>query len=298
MLLTALTLFLLGAQLPSTDTPAIHVDVDLVQIVVTVTDAAGHYVTNLRPQDFVVEMDGVPQEIAHFSQDAETPVSLGLVIDTSISMKSRLPAARQAASTFIRGMRQPDEFFLMSFARGTRLRQDFTQSRQQLDQALASINGTSWGTNLVGAVEKAAARTRSATHRKRALIVISDGGDNSRSSLRKFQARIRADEVLMYAIEIQGASTGVLKLFEPSAARRTGIMHSIAEETGGRWFGVDASLSSDELLRQLDETFAAISAELRGQYSIGFYPSLSAGQSPGKVRVRCTEPEYRVRARK
>ena len=298
MLLTTLTLFILSAQLPSPDTAPIRVNVDLVQVVVTVTDAAGHYVTNLRPQDFVLEMDAAPQQIAHFTQDAETPVSLGLVIDTSISMKSRLPAARQAASTFIRGMRQPDEFFLMSFARGTRLRQDFTQSRQQLDQALASINGTSWGTNLVGAVEKAAAKTRTATHRKRALIVISDGGDNSRHSLRKFQARLRGDEVLMYAIEIQGASKGVLKLFEPSAASRTEVMHSIAEETGGRWFGVDASLPSDELLRQLDETFAVISAELRGQYSIGFYPSLTAGQAPGIIRVRCLDPEYRVRARK
>jgi Ca-activated chloride channel homolog len=130
----------------------------------------------------------------------------------------------------------------MTFARGTTLRQDFTQNRQQLAEALGTINETSWGTGLFAAVEKAANKARTGTNKKRALIVISDGGDNSGRRLRRFQAKLRSAEVLMYPIEIQSASKGLLGLFEPPTARRTEIMHSIAQETGGRWFGLDAAL--------------------------------------------------------
>src|SRR5262245_43767413 len=97
--------WLLVVPFPSAQSPSISVDVGLTQMVATVTDNKGNYVTDLKVDDFIVEVDGVAQKIAHFTNDAETPVSIGLLLDTSASMKPRLAAARQAAIAFVREMR-------------------------------------------------------------------------------------------------------------------------------------------------------------------------------------------------
>ncbi|HEX5000603.1 MAG TPA: VWA domain-containing protein [Terriglobia bacterium] len=278
--------------------PSIRVDVDLVQIVATVTDRNGHYITDLGPDDFVVEVNGARQSIAHFTRDEETPVSLGILIDTSGSMKERLPAARQAAAAFIRGMRPQDEFFLMTFARGTKLTQDFTTDRKQLERALDRVSEGGLGTHLFGAVENGAKATKKAKNRKRALIVISDGGDVSRTSLEKFQSRLENSEALMYAMEIQnGGGSRLIRLLEPAPAKRSANMHAIADRTGGRWFGVDASRPLNQLRGQFDAAFSVVSTELRGQYSIGFYPTPAVKGGASKIRVRAVNAEYGVRTR-
>src|SRR5262245_13677639 len=93
----------------------IRVDVVLCQVIATVRAPDGRLVTNLKPEDFVVELNGVPQPIAHFAQDRNIPLSVGLVIDSSMSMDRVINAARDAGATFIRGMRVRDEAFLMTF---------------------------------------------------------------------------------------------------------------------------------------------------------------------------------------
>ena len=273
------------------------------QLVVTVTDADGHYVTNLGADDFTVDLGGVPQKIAHFTQDVDTPVSIGILIDTSLSMRNRLAAARLAGSRFIHAMRPADEFFLMTFANRTHTEQDFTQNRDQLDKALNKIDGglerlaVGSGTNLFPSVAKAAKMTKKGMHRKRALIVISDGGNNSGEAFRTFRDTLRNAEFLMYAVQIQDTVRSAGLAQQPGEGYAELVMHTIADDTGGRWFGVGAHEESSELVKQFDDVFAQISAELRGQYSIGFYPSTSGAPADGKVHVKTSNPNYKVRFR-
>jgi len=271
-------------------------DHELIQIVATVVDSGGHYITTLRAEDFTVEVGGVQQAISAFTQDFETPVSLGIVMDVSASMKEVFPATRQGASTFIRGMHPKDQFFLMTFAARTSLKQDFTDDRSRLDQALDSVTRTRPGTHLFTAVEKAAAKVRMGKYKKRALVVISDGGDISFTKFSTFQSQLRSSEILIYALEIQSAGSGrVFGIFGPSAETRTAIMQSLSSETGGRWFAIDTKAPADQLTGQFNDAFSTISSELRAQYTIGIYPTTNLYS--GKIRVRTVNPDYHIRTR-
>jgi VWFA-related protein len=271
-------------------------DRDLIRIPATVVDSEGHYITTLRAEDFTVEIGGVRQPISEFTQDFDTPVSLGIVVDVSASMKDAFPATRQAASTFIRGMHPKDEFFLMTFAARTNLKQDFTEDRSRLDRALDSVTRTRPGTHLFAAVEKAAAMARMGKYKKRALVVISDGGDISFTKFTTFQSRLRSSEVLMYALQMQSAgSARVFGILGPSAETRTAIMQSLSSETGGRWFAIDTRAPADQLTRQFNEAFSTISSEIRAQYTIGIYSTKNFSSS--KIRVHTVNPDYHVRTR-
>ena len=117
----------------------VRVDVRLVNIVATVTDSNGRYVGNLSAEDFVVEEDGVPQKISHFSQDQNIPVSVGIILDTSGSMERKIRTAVDAVDRFIRQIHEDDEVFLMTFSNEPILRQDFTNNRDKLSQALRML---------------------------------------------------------------------------------------------------------------------------------------------------------------
>ena len=126
MIRNALLLLIAVSSLSARQTQTLRVDVQLSQIVVTVTDGRGHLITDLTPNDFIVEVDGVRQSIAHFTQDADTPIALGLLLDLSGSMAARLHAVKEAGSVFIRSMRPEDEYFLMTFASSTKRRESFS----------------------------------------------------------------------------------------------------------------------------------------------------------------------------
>jgi Ca-activated chloride channel homolog len=293
----------LALLVPGQDRESLKVDVQLDQLVVTVTDAAGHYVTNLNANDFTLDIGGVPQKIAHFTQDVDTPVSIGILIDPSLSMRNRLEAARLAGSRFIHAMRPADDFFLMTFANRTYTEQEFTQNRDRLDKALDNIDGrmeklaVGFGTNLFPSVAKAAKLTQKGMHRKRALIVISDGGNNSSEAFKSFRESLRDAEILMYAVQIQDAMHDSGLAGQPGEGYAELVMHTIADDTGGRWFGIGAHEESSELVRQFDEVFTQISAELRGQYSIGFYPSTTGAPGNARAHVQMSNPNYKVRFR-
>jgi VWFA-related protein len=186
----------------------------------------------------------------------------------------------------------------MTFGFKTKVQQDFTEDRAKLERALKSDLGQGVSTHLYSAVENAVKKLQKGKHRKRGLIVISDGGDVSFGSLKKFQRKLRGFEALMYPIETSSKRSGLARIFEPSESDRTANMRSIAEETGGRWFGVDAKAPPDQLGKQFEEAFAIVSAELRGQYSIGFYPPQLAKGAAGRIRVRAVNADYSVRTRK
>src|SRR5215470_13277749 len=129
----------------------VRVDVRLVNVVATVIDSRGRSIPNLSVDDFVLEEDGKPQQISHFSQDQNVPVSVGILLDTSGSMDRKIRTAVDAVDRFIRRIHQDDEIFLTTFSGKPVLRQDFTSDREKLSEALKRIIPTG-GTSLYDAM--------------------------------------------------------------------------------------------------------------------------------------------------
>src|SRR4030095_7012550 len=141
----------------------VRVDVRLVNVVATVTDKAGRYVGNLTADDFIVQEDGTPQTISHFSQDHDIPISVGILLDTSGSMERKIRTAVDAVDRFIRKTNEDDEIFLMTFSSEHTLRQDFTNDREALSEALRKMWVTG-GTALYDALGEGIEKVRSGRH--------------------------------------------------------------------------------------------------------------------------------------
>ena len=180
---------------------------ELVNVTATVTDARGRFVPGLRREDFVVYEDGREQAISHFANE-RVPVSLGLAIDTSGSMSGeKWDSARAAIDRFLLELLAPDdEVFLYRFSDAPDLVQPWTTDRQRLSRGLARISPRG-GTALYDTVAEAIPLAQAGHHRKKALLLISDGNDTN-SSIRpqELSAQVRETEVLVYAIGIDGQS--------------------------------------------------------------------------------------------
>jgi Ca-activated chloride channel family protein len=175
----------------------VRVDVRLVNVIATVTDAHGRYVPNLEADDFILEEDGARQDIAHFSQDHNVPLTVGVLLDTSGSMDRKIRTAVDAVDRFFRRIQKDDEIFLITFSGQAVLREDFTDDRDRLSQSLRHLRATG-GTALYDALGDGLNKLRSARHSKRALLVITDGQDTaSNLKLDQVLQSIRASEVLV-----------------------------------------------------------------------------------------------------
>src|SRR5215467_1631699 len=175
----------------------VRIDVRLVNVIATVTDAHGRYIPNLTANDFILEEDGTRQEISHFTQDRNVPVSVGVLLDTSGSMDRKIRTAIEAVDRFIRRIHEDDEIFLITFSGQPVLRQDFTGDRDKLWQALKRLNATG-GTALYDALRDGLVKLRSARHIKRSILVITDGQDTaSVTRLDDILLSIRESELLV-----------------------------------------------------------------------------------------------------
>jgi VWFA-related protein len=177
--------------------------VDLINVTATVVDGTGRFVSGLRKEDFRVYEDDQPQAISHFNSE-RVPVSLGIVLDTSGSMDGeKMAAARRALERFLLELLGPDdEVFLYRFAASPELVHGWTQDRRAILNELARIRPRG-ATALYDAVAEAMPLMKTARHRKKALLIISDGNDtSSQIDVRSLQALIRDTEALVYAIGI------------------------------------------------------------------------------------------------
>jgi VWFA-related protein len=177
--------------------------VELVNVNVTVTDASGRFVTGLRKEDFRVYQDDELRDITHFDNE-RVPVSLGILLDTSGSMHGeRMGAARRALHRFLYELLgRDDEVFLMKFDTRPQLVQPWTRDRRAVSDALARLRAAG-GTSLYDGVAAAVPLMAEASHRKKALLIVSDGNDTtSGADLRAIRAMVRQSEVLIYAIGI------------------------------------------------------------------------------------------------
>lgn len=301
---------------------------ELINVTATVTDPSGRFVSNLRKEDFVVYEDGQRQQISHFSSE-RVPVSLGIVLDVSGSMSGeKFRAAQAALDRFMYDLLAPeDEIFLLSFSDRTDLVSDWTTDRRQLSRGLQQIRPRG-GTALYDAVAEAVPMAQGGRHKKKAVVVISDGNDtDSHTAPAALQRLIRETEVLVYAIGIDGAGgsggyssggtwSGPARVQLPfpfpfpggtwgGRQPRTGsrgqsgandavnidVLRAITDDSGGRTEVI--RLASD-----LETTTASIADELSRQYSIGYVPPRTRDGRWHGIEVQVGGGRHQVRARR
>lgn len=240
----------------------IRVESTMVLIPVTVTDPFNRFVTGLDKENFKLFEDKKEQDILQFSSE-DAPLSIGVVFDSSGSMGSKLEKSRQAVAQFIRTANPEDEFFLVQFNDTADLVQPFTQNLEEIQNRLA-FTQSKGRTALLDAIYLSLHEMKKARNPRKALLLISDGGDNSsRYTETDIKNLVKEADVQIYAIGI----------YEPIGARsRTpeelagpGLLTEIAEQTGGRQYAV-------ENLAELADIAAKIGVELRNQYIIGYSP--------------------------
>jgi Ca-activated chloride channel homolog len=292
----------------------VRVDVRLVNVVATVTDTHGRNVPNLSVDDFVLEEDGKPQQITHFSQDQNVPVSVGILLDTSGSMDRKIRTAVEAVERFSRRIHQNDEIFLITFSGRPVLRQDFTDDRDKLSQALRHVHATG-GTALYDALTEGLVKIHSGRHSKRAILLITDGQDTaSTAKLEDVLQSVRQSDLLIYPVGISGLtyaknfetfSPRVLSALLPVKSQRAiqskrdevdlNVLRDFAENSGGRAF-----LLAETLINrggQIEKVLDTIADELRSQYTLGFYPARPDDGRYHLLRVRARSGNV-VRARR
>ena len=265
--------------------PRLRVDVDLVLVSVTVTDPYNRLVTGLGKEHFELLEDKMSQEILHFSSE-DVPLSLGIVFDLSGSMKraGKLKRASQAAVEFLKTANPQDEFFIVAFSDAPKIVTGFTSSVQDIQNSLLTAQADG-RTALLDALYLSLNTMREANNPKKAILVISDGGDNhSRYTPRNIKAAVRESDVQVYAIGIFDPLSG---RGAPELVWGPSLLKEIAEMTGGRLFAIELYNLSD-----LPDVAAKISIELRNQYVIGYRPT--NGRRDGswrKIQVKINAPK-------
>ena len=289
----------------SDDAGVIKVDVSVVNVLCTVRDGKGRLISNLQRADFELREDGKPQQIRYFTQETKLPLTLGLLVDSSVSQQRLIPEERRAAAAFFEQvLGKQDAAFLMSFDVNVDLLQDLTGSVDFLRRALGEIriNGgggrqgpfpsvRGGGTHLYDAIYLAAREVLATEVGRKALILISDGQDQGSRVKREaaIEAAQRNDAILYGILFVDRGFYGRRGSFGYSGES---TLKKLAEETGGRVFNIRSE-------KDLSGAFEQISSELRSQYSLGYTPTNAARDgSFRKIQVKATRRGLRVRARK
>jgi VWFA-related protein len=276
-----LSLALLAASRPvfaqAADEPSpIRVDVNVVNVLCTVSDKRGGLVTDLGKEDFEIREDGRKQEIRYFTRETDLPLTVAMLVDVSGSVRSVLENERVAAGRFFDTVLRPnDHALLLGFSSTLVLWQDFTSSSQRLNNALSQLHAIRFrglpaggqmmpGTLLYDAVYQTAVGKLEGVSGRKAMLIVSDGLDNgSRKHLDDAVQAVQATNTIVYAVCYDDKYFGCA------------FLNSLARPTGGQMFVTGKK-------QTLDEIFHLIEEELRSQYSIGFTPVNAARD--GKFR--------------
>jgi Ca-activated chloride channel family protein len=262
-----------------THTKPIRVDVDLVLVPVTITDPMNRLVTGLEKENFVLLDNGEKQAIQHFSSE-DAPISLGVIFDMSGSMSNKIEKARDAVVEFFKTANPEDEFFLVAFNDKPTLLCDFTNSVEKVQGQLvyAAPKGR---TALLDAIYLGMAKMREGRHQKKALLIISDGGDNrSRYTENEIKSMVKEADVQIYAI-------GLFDSSPRSDEERFGpqLLAEVTDVTGGRTFTVDNP-------NELTDVATKIGVELRNQYILGYRPTRASHDGKWrKLKVKLNTPK-------
>jgi Ca-activated chloride channel family protein len=260
----------------------IRTDVDLALVNVTVTDPYNRLVTGLEPDNFRVFEDNVEQEVVSFSSE-DVPISIGVIFDFSGSMANKVDKAREAALEFFKTANPHDEFFLVSFNERAELTSTFTNSVEDL-QTRMMMTAPKGRTALLDAIYLGLSQMRGAHNAKRALLILSDGGDNhSRYNENDIKRLVREADTQLYAIGIYDPLG--YRNRTPEELNGPSLLAEITELTGGRVFAV-------EHLNDLPDIASKIGMELRNQYVLGYRPNNHTHDARWrKIKVKLRPPK-------
>src|SRR6267154_288752 len=259
----------------------LHIDVNLALVNVTVTDPYSRIVTGLEPDNFRVFEDNVEQEVVNFSSE-DVPISIGVILDLSGSMANKLGKAKEAALQFCKTANPQDEFFLVGFNERARLLSPFTRNVEDLQSRMLSASAKG-KTALLDAIYLGLSQMRGAHSGKRALLIISDGGDNnSRYSEKDIKRLVREADTQLYSI-------GIFDPFEyrsrtPEELNGPSLLNEVTELSGGRAFSI-------ENINDLPDVATKIGSELRNQYILGYRPSDKSHDARWrKIKIKLRAP--------
>jgi Ca-activated chloride channel homolog len=257
----------------------LKVDVDLVLVPVTITDPLNRLVTGLDKENFQLFEGNSAQEIRSFSSE-DAPVSLGVIFDSSGSMSSKMDRAKDAVVEFFKTANPQDEFFMITFSDEPEEVSDFTSSVDEIQDKLVYAVPRK-RTALLDAIYMGVSKMRQAKFPKKALLIISDGGDNhSRYTENEIKALVKEADVMVYAI-------GIYDRYFASQEERLGpaLLSEITELTGGRAFTIDNP-------NDLADVATKIGIELRNQYVLGYRPAKIVRDGKWrKIKVKLLPPK-------
>lgn len=263
---------------PDSNAMRLRVEANLVLVPMTVTDPMNRLVTGLEAPNFQVFDNNVGQVIKSFSME-DAPVTIGVVFDLSGSMQSKFVRARKALTEFLRTSNPADEFFVVAFNDKPAVIVDYTSDVDDVEARMVMLHPEN-RTALIDAVYLGINKLKQAKYERKALLIISDGGDNrSRYTEGELRRVVRESDVQIYSI-------GIFDSYAPTSEEQLGpvLLTDICEMTGGRLFKVtDAGDMADIAAR--------ISAELRNEYVVGYRPSdMKKDGNWRKLKVRLVQP--------
>lgn len=262
------------------DDKPISITTDLVTLTLTVTDTFGRYVSGLDKKAFTVIDNDKEQEITFFS-DQDAPVSIGIIFDVSGSMsKDKIIKARNALERFINTSHPNDEYFLIAFNTRAQLLLDRTRDGNAVLDKLSLVQPKN-NTALYDAVYLGTERVTRGAHQKKALLIISDGQDNSsRYNFGEVRRLLKESDVTIYSVGILGGGDAGSML----GMQGQSFLDELSGVTGGKSFYPSTNVEMDEL-------FERIALELRHQYSVGYTPKDFAPDGKWrKIKVRVKPP--------
>ncbi|MBI1739800.1 MAG: VWA domain-containing protein [Candidatus Koribacter versatilis] len=262
-----------------THTKPFKVDVEMVLVPVTITDPMNRLVTGLDRENFNLFEGKEQQEIKTFSSE-DAPVSLGVIFDMSGSMSSKIERAREAVIEFFKTANPQDEFFMVTFADKPEEISEFTTSVEDIQGKLV-YTVPKGRTALLDAIYLGVSKMRQARYPKKAMLIISDGGDNhSRYTEGEIRSMVKEADILIYAI-------GIYDHYFPTDEERLGptLLSDITELTGGRAFTIDNP-------NDLADVSTKIGIELRNQYLLGYRPKNPVRDGKWrKIKVKLLPPK-------
>lgn len=266
-----------------TRTAALRTAVDLVLVPVTVTDSLNHPEIDLGRDDFRLYENNQAQDIKYFSKE-DSPISVGILLDVSRSMSDKIDKERAALDEFVKNANPEDDYFVITFNNRLSVLSDTAGSIAGIQTELGLIE-PSGSTAMLDAVYLGVSKLAHARYPRHALVIMSDGGDNSsRYKLREIRELVEESDVMVYAMGL--FDFGPLKTFEEVMGKKW--LSTITDVTGGHTIAVDD-------LTRLPDTAAALSRELRSQYILGYEPSDKHPDGKWrKIRVALARPSEKI----
>lgn len=290
---------------PESDVEVLRINTNLVTVPVSVADRQGRFIAGLKQSQFHLYENGVEQKIAFFD-NAESPFTVALLLDTSDSTRGRLGEIQQAALAFLDQLREHDRVLVACFDRQIRVASEITSDRQKLRATILQAR-TGGGTGLYDTFDAIVNQRLKKISGRKAIVLFTDGVDVSSTSATYESTLYTAQEIDALVFPIQyntyadltrnaSAQNGMQILtakgerMDVAYERANRYLRSLSDKTGGR-------LYNTESMNRLTEAFASIAQELRQQYSIGYYPA-DGGKTERTIKVRVDAPDVSVRARK